>query len=169
MHTYIHIHYIHRYDTTHTHTQICDIGLWLFIRQTVSKQYRIIIPERMYLLVWLEVEPDITRRLQIWIYFEKRINKQTVVCSLDISILVRTMKRTTQQPHECIKGKNSVVKMLPVIVFMSSQSTDIFRSQFQYHQFYQMIWFTCRWEHYVQIVLLGKQQRVCLKVSFMDA
>lgn len=32
------------------------------------------------------------------------------MCSLDISILVRTMKRTTQQPHECIKGKNFVVK-----------------------------------------------------------
>lgn len=124
----------------------------------------------MYLLVWLEVEPDITRKLQIWIYFEKRINKQTVVCSLNINILVRTMKRTTQQPPECIKGKNSVVKMLLVIVFMSPQSAGIFRSpQFQYHQFYQMIWFTCRWEHYVQIVLLGKQQRVCLKFIFMDA
>lgn len=65
--------------------------------------------------------------------------------------------------------------MLSAIVFISPQRpkvTDaaIFRyPQFQYHQFYQMIWFTCRWEHYVQIVLLRKQQRVCLKFIFTDA
>jgi hypothetical protein len=81
-------------------------------QKTQKNQYRVAItPKRIYLLVCLEVEPDLTGRLQIRIHFEnknKHIDSSVFPQHKHFSKDHEESNSTTLQ--KCIKGKCFVVK-----------------------------------------------------------